>query len=434
MELECFQDGVLAKIVHGDGDEVPVGAVIGYIGEAGEAVAEAPGPAEEATPAPAAATEPEPAPAEAEVAPAPEPKPEPKPAPTPTPKPTPVPAPTGGRVAVSPYARKLAEQKGVDISAIAGSGPGGRIVARDIQGAAPGAAAPAPRVASPDVEPMARALAAQYLVDLAAVVGTGAEGTVTVHDVAHVHEAQAGVAEPGPSADEELPALDVREDEADVEEASYRMKTIARRVVASKHVIPHFYVTRGVDVTDLLARRDEVKEKHGATVTHLLMLAVARTLAEHPAINRSYDRGKVFTWKGIHLGIAVDTDDGLTVAVLRDAQGLDLAQIAERTRELVEKARAGKLSAEERRHPTFTISNLGMLDVEHFQPIINPPSSVTLGVSSALPSPVVEGDSIHIGQVMRLTMSCDHRIVDGATAARFLNALKTLLEAPDALL
>jgi pyruvate dehydrogenase E2 component (dihydrolipoamide acetyltransferase) len=142
----------------------------------------------------------------------------------------------------------------------------------------------------------------------------------------------------------------------------------------------------------------------------------------------------VFTWKGIHLGIAVDTDDGLTVAVLRNAQGLDLAQIAERTRDLVEKARAGKLSAEERRHPTFTISNLGMLDVEHFQPIINPPSSVTLGVSSALPSPVVEGDSIHIGQVMRLTMSCDHRIVDGATAARFLNAMKTLLEDPDALL
>ncbi|NQT87479.1 2-oxo acid dehydrogenase subunit E2, partial [bacterium] len=417
MELECFQDGVLAKIVHGDGDVAPVGAVIGYIGEAGEAVAEP------AVPSSAKATEGRPAP-KPEPKPIPE-APKPKPAPKSRPKPVPSLAPAGGRVAVSPYARKLAQQKGVDLSAIAGTGPGGRIVARDIESAPAGQPMLPPSAAPTDVEPMARALAAQYLVDLAAVVGTGAEGTVTVHDVAHVHEARAGVAEPAASADEDLPELVVREDEADVEEASYRMKTIARRVVASKHVIPHFYVTRGVDVTELLARRGEAKEKYAATVTHLLMLAIARTLGEHPAVNRSYDRGKIFTWKGIHLGIAVDTDDGLTVAVLRNAQGMDLAQIAERTRGLVEKARGGKLSPEERRHPTFTISNLGMLDVEHFQPIINPPSSVTLGVSSALPTPVIDGDSIHIGQVMRLTMSCDHRILDGAAAARVLNALKT---------
>jgi pyruvate dehydrogenase E2 component (dihydrolipoamide acetyltransferase) len=130
----------------------------------------------------------------------------------------------------------------------------------------------------------------------------------------------------------------------------------------------------------------------------------------------------------------VDTEQGLTVAVLRSAQDLTLDEIVKRTRALVEKARAGRLSVEERTHPTFTITNLGMFDVEHFEPIVNAPSAVTLGVSSALPAPVVRDDAIYISNVMKLTASCDHRIIDGATAARFLSELRKLLETPEQLL
>jgi pyruvate dehydrogenase E2 component (dihydrolipoamide acetyltransferase) len=158
------------------------------------------------------------------------------------------------------------------------------------------------------------------------------------------------------------------------------------------------------------------------------MLAALKALKSRPEANRSYDRGRVIKWKGINLGLAVDTDEGLTVGVIKSAQDLSLREIVERSRALVEKARSGKLSPEERRHPTFTVSSLGMFDVEEFQPIINPPSAITLAVASALPAPVVEGDRIQVGRVMKLTLSCDHRIVDGVTAAKFLGELKRWLE------
>ncbi|MHC4789300.1 MAG: 2-oxo acid dehydrogenase subunit E2, partial [Planctomycetota bacterium] len=295
------------------------------------------------------------------------------------------------RIAISPYARKLAEEQGVDYSEICGTGPGGRIVARDIEQAAV-AGAPAPARAAEEAPPA-----------------------------------------PSPP-DEELPRLEIAEGEADVEEAPFRLKTQARRVMASQHVIPHFYVTRGVDVTELLARKEELKERFDATVTHLVMFACAKVLTEQPEVNRSYDRGKIIKWKGINLGLAVDTDQGLTVAVVRDAQDLSLGELAERTAALVEKARAGKLEAEARRHATFTVTNLGMFDVEHFEPIINPPSAVTLAVASALPAAIVRDDALHIGRVMKLTAACDHRIIDGAAAARFVAALRQLLENPDELM
>jgi pyruvate dehydrogenase E2 component (dihydrolipoamide acetyltransferase) len=293
-------------------------------------------------------------------------------------------------VAISPYARKLAAEKGVDYAGLQGTGPGGRIVARDIEAALAGSAETPP--------------------------------------------APPASAKPPASPDEELPPIEVGPEDADVEDAPFRLKTQARRVVASQHVIPHFYVTRGVDVTALLKQKDRLKDEVGATLTHVVMHACARALQDHPEVNRSYDRGRVIKWKGVRLGLAVDTDAGLTVAVLANAQDLSLADLAQQTRVLVEKARAGKLSAEERRHATFTITNLGMLDVEHFEPIINPPSAVTLAVASALPSAIVRDGALHVGHVMKLTAACDHRIIDGATAARFLKDLRILLEDPDRLL
>ncbi len=415
MELECFHSGVLSKVVHGDGSEVPVGEVIGYID------AEEKGAAPEKQQAAAAPPAQEPAPKKkAPEAPASQPAPaagsaEPKkqmaaaapPAQKPTPKgktpaPQPSPAPSAEpRAAASPRARKLAQEKGIDLGQVKGTGPGGRIIAQDVEALSPGRASPAEKPAATAAAP---------------------EGPTAERPPVETRPAIK------PSPDEELPAIDVTEDEAEVVEAAYRLKTQARRVTAAKHVIPHFYITRSIVVTRLFARKEELKRKYGATITHLVMLAVLKALKSHPEANRSYDRGRIIKWRGINLGLAVDTDEGLTVAVIRNAQGLSLEQIVERTRALVEKARTGKLSPEERRHPTFTVSSLGMFDVEQFEPIINPPSAITLAVASALAMPVVEGDKIVVGRVMKLTLSCDHRIVDGVTAARFLAELKRLLE------
>jgi pyruvate dehydrogenase E2 component (dihydrolipoamide acetyltransferase) len=371
MELECFHSGVLSRIVHGDGSEVPVGEVIGYI-EA-EAKGAKPEPAPEqrvrvtagggcATPAPAATS--------AET-----------------------------RVAASPRARKLAQEKGIDLNRVKGSGPGGRIIAQDVEAFSPGRAP------------------------------TAEKPTATI--TPSPEEKRPAIK---PSPDEELPAIDVTEEEAEVVEASYRLKTQARRVTAAKHVIPHFYITRSIVVTRLFARKEELKQKYGATITHLIMLAALKALKLHPEANRSYDRGRIIKWKGINLGLAVDAEEGLTVAVIRNAQELSLKEIVERTRALVEKARSGKLSPDERRHPTFTVSSLGMFDVEQFEPIINPPSAITLAAASALTAPVVDGDAIEVGRVMKLTLSCDHRIIDGIIAAKFLAELKRLLENDDELL
>jgi len=394
MDLECFDEGVVARIIHGDGEEVAVGDPIALIAEAGEAEGAPPTVTEEAGAAPEAPVAEE-APPEKEKEEAPEPAPETKTPPKPAPRKAalvkraaPIEA-TGKRPAISPYAGKLALALGVDVTKVTGTGPGGRIIARDVEAAGK-------RTAGGIVEPP------------------------------HVELA--------PSVDEELPPIEGSEEEADVEEASVRLKTQVRRVSASKHVIPHFYITRAVDVTALLEKKDALKQEYGATVTHLIMRACVLALEENPDANRSYDRGRIIRWKGINVGVAVDTDAGLTVPVLADAQKLGLRELVERTRDLVARAKENKLTAEQRRHATFTITNLGMFGVEEFEPIINPPSSITLAVASALPGPVVRGEAIYIGKVIRLTASCDHRIIEGATAARFMQTLSECLEDPDRLL
>ncbi len=446
MELECFRGGRVAKLLYGDDSEAPVGEVIAIIAGEGEDIEQA-APTEEEQPEAKEAAEEKPA-EEPEA----EKKEEKEEEAKPPPKPPARTRKQGERIAISPYARKLAEQKGVDYAQIHGSGPDGRIIARDIEAAAKGEAPPNEETPAPEeeeekpaakpeaeappkeakAEPMARTLAKQHGIDLASLTGTGLGGRITVDDVL---AARKGKPEPvSPPADEELPPLEIAEGEAEVQDAPFRLKTQARIVTASKHVIPHFYITRGADVTDLMKRRGELKEHLGASVTHLLMLAVIKAIEKNPVVNRSYDHGRVIRWNGIHLGLAVDTDQGLTVVVLRNAQDLSLQDIVQQSTALIEKARTGKLSAQERRHPTCTITNLGMYDVEHFQPIVNPPSSITLAVSSALQQPVVRDGGIAIGRVMRLTTSCDHRIIEGVHAAAFLADLRELLEDPDALL
>ena len=430
MELECFHDGRVAEIIRGDGDEVPVGEVIARIAAPGEGAAAPPAAKEaQASPvsaAPPAAPPPQQAPAAAPAAPAPR---------------------REGRIAISPYAKKLAGSRGIDYTRIQGTGPRGRIMAEDVEQAAralaqaqppqvvpaPVAAAGRPAAPAADMEPLAAALIKRFHLEPSALRGTGSGGLIRVEDVLAVLCVRPQPAA-RPPADEELPALEVSEEEAEVEEAPFRLKTQARRVTAAKHVIPHFYVTMGADVTRLLEKRAELKEKLGATVTHLVMLACLRALRQHPQINRTWDRGRIIRWKHVNLGLAVETEQGLTVAVLPQAEDLPLDQIVARTVALAERARQGRLAPDDRRHPTFVISNLGMYGVEAFEAILNPPASVTLAVASALAAPVVRGGGIYVGTVMRLTASCDHRIIDGAAAAKFLRDLKALLENPEKLL
>jgi len=423
MELECFHDGRMARVVHGDGAEVKVGEVIAYVAGKDEDLKAAPAPD-------ASAAGPR---RQSEVA---------------VDQATTVPSPAHAasaaepRIAISPYARKLAESGGIDYTKLKGSGPHGRIMAEDVEKAAAARAPqqpvaaekPTPRVpAEPDVEPLAAALIMRFRLDASSLAGTGPDGLILVEDVVAAVCGRPAALPAARPPDEDLPPLEVAPDEA-VEDAPYRLKTQARRVTAAKHVIPHFYVTCSVDVTRLLEKRAELKATIGATVTHLVMLACLKALQGHPEINQTYDRGKVIKWKAVNLGFAVQTDQGLTVPVLAKADRLSLAEIVKQVATLTQTARAGKLSPDQRRHPTFTISNLGMFDVEEFAAILNPPSSVTLAVASARPAPVIRNGGIYIGQVMKLTASCDHRIIDGVMAARFLQDLKAILENPDALL
>ena len=274
---------------------------------------------------------------------------------------------------------------------------------------------------------LARGLADKLGVKTEDLPGTGTGGRVTAGDVA----AAAGARE---AEGAELPPLDLAPGEAEVSEASFRMRTMARRVTASARSIPHFFVTRPADVTALVGREAELRKSGGVTFTHLVMLGALKTLAKHPGVNRSYDHGRIIAWKAVNLGLAVATDEGLTVAVLREAERLSLGALAAKSRELVELARSGKLSPEARAHATFTVSNLGMYGVEHFQPVINPPSAVTLAVGAALEAPMVRDGRAAVGRVLRLTAACDHRIIEGAAAAEFLKDLCGLLEDPEALL
>lgn len=425
MELECFRRGVLHKIARPAGAEVPVGEVIALIGGKGEGAAKAESGRQKAEkPTDGGRRPAEGGPRDTKTAP---PKAEPS-----------------SRPAASPYARKVAAERGVDLAEVKGSGPGGRIVAKDVTATAKPEIETPKAEASPDfarqtatpavqptAEPRAKVVAEKRGVDVQKASGTGFGGRVTVADVAALAAAKPALK---PSADEELPVLDVKPDEADVTEAPFRLRTQARRVSASKHSVPHFYLSRGVDMTALVARKGELKTRFNATVTHTVMLAVVRALTLHPEANRSYDHGRVIAWKGINLGLAVDTPEGLTVAVIPNAQKLDLKGMVDAARALVDRARTGKLTVEDRHHATFTISNLGMFDVEQFEAIINPPSSMTLAVASILPTPVVRGDKIEVGQVMNLTLSCDHRIVDGVAAAKFMKDLKGILEDPAGLI
>ena len=377
VEMEAFGGGVLRKILAPAGETVPVGVLIGVIAEPGDDVAaliaSAPAPAPARAGAPALAVA-------APSTPAPTPTASPRPpavAPVPM-RPSPVtsaPAaavaaqPSGGRVKASPLAKKIAAQTGVDLRLLQGSGPGGRIVRRDVETAG---AAPAAMRAVPDAE------------------------------------------------FEDRPLSQMR-------------AAIARQMPLSKAPVPHFYVTNEVAMDRAWELREELNALEGQpkiSLNDLVIRACALALLQHPGVNASFRGDAIRVFHRAHIGIAVALEEGLITPVLRDCHAKSLAQIADESRDLAARARVRKLRAQELSGATFSISNLGMFDVAEFSAIINPPEGAILAVGSVRRVPVVDEAGLGVGRRMALTISCDHRVMDGAMGARFLQDVKRLLEEP----
>ncbi|MCI0582552.1 MAG: 2-oxo acid dehydrogenase subunit E2 [Chloroflexi bacterium] len=374
MEVESFHDGVVLRRLVAEGQTVPVNAICAWIGAPGEAVPDvaeidaAEAPEVEAVRSPTLSSS---AP-EAEAVRAASPLSE---------TPTSAGPGTSGRLAISPRASRLAAEAGLDPRSVAGSGPGGRIVERDVAAALAGG--------------RAAAIAA-------AATSAGIPGAVEM------------------GADEEAPRP-----------LSRMRRVIAERLTLSATTIPSFSVTVAADVTRLMALRDELRERGTSlSVTDFVLAATAQTLAEFPDVNSRTDGRSVWLRRRVHLGLAVALPAGLVVAVIRDADRLGLIELHDRAASLVAAARDGSLPVDDMTGSTFTVSNLGMYGIEAFSAIINPGESAILAVGGAIPTPVALGDGIAVRTVMKLTLTADHRLIDGELGARFAAAIRRRLEDP----
>lgn len=368
IEIEAFAGGVLAKILHGDGATVPVGDPIGLIAEPGEKV-EAPAaaapaaaakPAAEAAPAPAAAAAPTAATAQAPA------------------------ATEGERIKASPLAKKVASEKGVELKGLQGSGPGGRIVRKDVEAAQPGAAAPA-------------AQAAPAAASAGAPSGAGRREPLT----------------------------------------SMR-KAIARKMVEAKSPIPHFQVTMEVNMEAAMALRAQLNEgldkADRISVNDMVVKAAAIALTRHASLNAQFQGDAIFYPEDVAISVAVSTPNGLIAPDIHGAHQKSIGTIAKEIKDKAVRARDGKLSPDEYGRGTFTVSNLGMYGVEEFNAIITAPQSAAMAVGGSRNVPVVKDGQVVPGQVMKFTVSADHRVTDGAGNAEFCVEVKNLLENPMRLL
>jgi pyruvate dehydrogenase E2 component (dihydrolipoamide acetyltransferase) len=370
MELVARADGSLIKIVVAEGQTVPVGNVVGYIGAVGEKV-------NGAGTAPAAVSRPLPAPAAAAPA-----------ATTPTAAIEPLPAPRSpavaagvqtDRVKASPLARKIAQDSGVDLGSLVGSGPGGRVVKRDVEGNRATQAGPAPTGGRPLPAPRSG------------------------------------------SPYEDVPLTQIR-------------KTIAKRLVTSIGPIPHFFLTTEVDMERAAEAREAINKQLGdqgkISFNDIVIKATALALAKHRECNAWFQEDHIRYWNEVHIGMAVAVPDGLITPVVRNADLKSMLAIGQEAKLLAQKARDRKLLPNEYTGATFSVSNLGMFDIDQFTAVINPPEAGILAVGTIVQKPVVEDGKIEVRRRLRLTMSCDHRVIDGATGAAFLKTLKQMLENP----
>lgn len=351
MEFEAYQEGTLLHIGVEKGQAAPVDSILAILGKKGEdfkalLTEEAPSSAPEETP-------------EAHIA-APE---------APTKETTPVQTTVSDeRIKVSPLARKMAKEKGVDLAGITGSGDGGRIVKRDIDNYVP------------------TSVKSRFV---------------------------------GKESFSEVPVSQMR-------------KTIAARLAESKFTAPHFYLTIDVDMDSAISARKAINEETEVKISYndMVIKAAALALRKHPAVNSSWLGDKIRFNQHIHIGVAVAVPDGLLVPVVRFADGKPLSQIGEEVRQYAQKAKDKKLQPQDWEGNTFTISNLGMFGIEEFTAIINPPDACIMAVGGIRQEPVVKEGYVVPGHRMKVTLSCDHRVVDGATGAAFLQTFKRYLESP----
>jgi pyruvate dehydrogenase E2 component (dihydrolipoamide acetyltransferase) len=283
--------------------------------------------------------------------------------------------------------------------------------------------------------PLARKIAADTGVSLQGVTGSGPEGRIIKRDLdAVAGDRPAASGKPGAlpvsAARSSLPAF------SDVPLTQIR-KTIAKRLIQSIGPIPTFYLTSEVDMERVAEAREALNAAAGdqgkISFNDIVLKAVATALTQHPAVNSWWQDDHIRVWNEVHLGVAVATEDGLIVPVIRNAERQSLREISAATRDLAGRARERKLKPEEYTGSTFSVSNLGMFDIEHFTAIINPPEAGIIAVGRIAPVPAVVNGSVEIRRRMRLTMSCDHRVIDGAAGAQFMKTLKLLLENPLAL-
>lgn len=392
MEVECFEDGVLIKQYCKEGEEVPVGGAIAAIGEAGEAAPAVEAPAENTS---SEASTPEPAQPETTSAPA-EPVVE-----------APVSAPaevvatasstSGDRVKASPLARKIAESKGIDLSQIKGSGPNGRIVKADLE-----------------------------------AIKEAVSNSVQASEAKAPASAAAAI--------ESIPTLEA----LDIPVSNMR-KSIAGALVASKTQAPHFYLQIEVDGAPLANLRKELNQRladlpkeHGGikfSVNDLTLKASAEAIKRVPAINRSWEGNTIKQHPNVDLAFGVAIDDGLVTPVIRAAENKSLRQVSNEAKSLIKKAREKKLAPNEMSGSTFTVTNLGMFGISDFYGIINPNNAAILSIGATIKRPIVnDKDEIVIGQTMKIGLSGDHRVIDGAVGAQYLLALKEILETPSLML
>jgi pyruvate dehydrogenase E2 component (dihydrolipoamide acetyltransferase) len=377
MELVARGDGILRKHVLTEGTSAPVGTLVGVIAAADEnidaLISGAAAPAA-AAPAPAAAPAAPAAAAPAAAAPAPTPAPA---APAAAAAPA-APAASTGPTRSSPLARRLASEKGLDLSTVQGSGPNGRIIKRDIEAAATSGAAAQPAAAR--TQP---------------VIPSGADF-------------------------QDVPLTNIR-------------KVIAKRLGESIGPIPTFYLTAELDLTRVMEMRAAMADmgaEYKVSVNDVLIKAVATALSQHPEVNAHWGGDHIRYFNRVHVGMAVATDDGLIVPVIWDADRKRMSEISKDAKELAKRARERKLKPEEFTGSTFSVSNLGMFGIDQFTAIINPPEAGILAIGASEEKPVVVDGEVVIRNRVRVTMSCDHRIIDGAVGAKFLQTLRRLVENP----
>jgi pyruvate dehydrogenase E2 component (dihydrolipoyllysine-residue acetyltransferase) len=272
-------------------------------------------------------------------------------------------------------------------------------------------------------------------VDLAGVSGSGPEGRVVKRDIESVRGEKSEVRGPGPPPARTADGAPLAEFED--RPLTQLRKTIAKRLVQSIGPIPTFYLTSEVDMERVAEAREALNAAAGeqgkVSFNDIVLKAVATALRQHPACNAWWQDDHVRQWNTVHLGMAVAVEDGLITPIIKHAEAKSLREISAETRDLAKRARERKLKPEEYTGSTFTVSNLGMFDIEHFTAIINPPEAGILAVGSIAAIPAVAGGKVEVRRRMRMTMSCDHRVIDGATGAQFLKTLKLLLENPLAL-